>query len=106
VKNIFKLALMAVALLAVAVPSMPAFAADAAYSTEATDIGTLLDNPETKAVLVKHIPDMVADAQFEMARPMTLRAIQAYAADKLTDEKLAAIDADLAKIAAKVEQTK
>ncbi len=81
--------------------SVLAPAAAPAFSTEATDIGTLLDSPETKAVLEKHIPEMVSNAQFEMARPMTLRAIQAYAADILTEEKLAAIDADLAKIAAK-----
>jgi hypothetical protein len=99
-RKLIKTAVLAVALTA----AVPAFAAEPAYSTASTDIGTLLDNPETKAVLEKHIPEVISNAQFEMARPMTLRAIQAYAAEALTDEKLAAIDADLAKIAAKEEK--
>jgi hemoglobin-like flavoprotein len=79
----------------------PAFAAGSGYSTEATDIGTLMDNPETKAVLEKHIPLVIANEQFQAARPMTFRAIQSFAGDALSDEVLAKIDADLAKIAVK-----
>ena len=33
-----------------------------------------------------------------MARAMTLKDIQAYSPDVITDEKLAAIDADFAKL--------
>lgn len=99
-RKMIKSAELAVALTA----AVPAFAAEPAYSTATTDIGTLMDNPETKAILEKHIPEVVANAQFEMARPMTLKAIQAYAAEALTDAKLAAIDADLAKIAATEEK--
>jgi hypothetical protein len=84
----------------------PAFADAPAYSTATTDIGTLMDNAETKAVLMKHIPEVVSNAQFEMARSFTLKAIQSYAAGALSDEKLAAIDADLAKIPAKTEEAK
>ncbi|SNS30544.1 hypothetical protein SAMN06295912_10456 [Sphingomonas laterariae] len=73
-------------------------AAPAALSTAATTIGDLLDNPAAKAVLVKHIPEVVAGDQIEMARGMTLVDIQQYAADVITDAKLAAIDADLAKL--------
>ena len=101
-RNLIKTAALAIALTA----ATPSSAADPAFSTEATDIGTLMDNPETKAVLEKHIPEVISNAQFEMARPMTLKAIQAYAGDALSDEKLAAIDADLAKIAAKTEEKK
>lgn len=72
-----------------------------AFSTAETDIGTLLDNPDTKAVLVKFIPDTVADPQFELARPMTLKQVQPYAPEKFPDELLARIDAELAKVAAK-----
>jgi hypothetical protein len=36
-----------------------------------------------------------------MARPMTLRQVQSYAPDMFTDEKLANIDAELAKVPAK-----
>ena len=70
-----------------------------AYSTEATDIGTLLDNPQTRAVLDKHIPTFAGNPQIEMARSMTLRQIQSFASDMLTNEALAKVDADLAKIA-------
>ena len=78
----------------------PAAAAPApAYSTAATDIGTLLDNPQTRAVLDKHMPTFVSNPQIEMARAMTLRQIQSFAADMLTDDVLAKVDADLAKIA-------
>jgi hypothetical protein len=72
-----------------------------AYSTSESSIGTLLDNPATKAVLEKHVPALVGNAQIEMARGMTLKAIQAFAGDTLSDAKLAEIEADLAKIPAK-----
>lgn len=87
---------------------VPAFAEGAAasapapaWSTSTSSIGDLLDNPATKAVLEKRVPELVGNAQIEMARGLTLKAIQAYAGDALSDEKLAAIDADLAKIPAK-----
>lgn len=84
-------------------PAAPAAAPAAAahYTTADTDIGTLLDDPAAKAVLVKHIPEIANNEQMEMARSFTLRAIQQYAADTLPDSKLAAIDADLAKLPAK-----
>lgn len=68
------------------------------YSTDDTDIGTLIDNPATKAILEKHIPGMTTSDQIDMARSMTLKAIQQYASDMVTDERLAAIDADFAKL--------
>lgn len=71
----------------------------AKFSVAETDIGTLLDNPATKAILVKHLPDFISNPQVEMARPMTLKQIQSFAADMLTDEMLAKIDADLATVA-------
>lgn len=83
-----------------AAETKPAAAKPAApkYSTADTDLGTLLDNPVTKAIIEKHIPGMTTNPQVDMARGMTLRAIQAYAADDVTDARLAAIDAELAKV--------
>jgi xanthine dehydrogenase iron-sulfur cluster and FAD-binding subunit A len=49
-----------------------------------------------KAVLAKHVPALIENAQIEMARSMTLKQIQSYAGDTLTDETLAKIDVDLA----------
>jgi hypothetical protein len=90
------------AVLAVATAPVAAFAqaAPAAdhYSSATTPIGTLLDDPAAKAVLVKYIPDTVNNPQIDMARGMTLKDTQAYAPDSLTDAVLAKIDADLAKL--------
>ncbi len=69
----------------------------AKYSTDETEIGTLLDDPAAKAIVEKHIPGMTTNDQVDMARAMTLKAIQAYAPE-ITDEVLAAIDADFAKL--------
>ncbi|MGE3689866.1 MAG: hypothetical protein AB7F98_00640 [Novosphingobium sp.] len=92
-----------------AISAAPALADDAAasapaapaYSTSDSTIGTLLDNPATKAVLEKHVAAMVGNPQIEMARGMTLKQIQGFAGDALSDEVLAQIDADLATIPTK-----
>jgi len=76
----------------------PAAPAKAKYTVEETDLGTLLDNPVTKAIVEKHIPGMTTNDQVDMARGMSLKAIQQYAPDEVTDQRLAAIDADLAKL--------
>lgn len=81
--------------------SAPATAKPASYTTADTDLGTLLDNPAAKAVLEKYIPDMVKSEQIGAARPMTLKSLQQYAGDTLTDSVLAKIDADLAKVPVK-----
>jgi hypothetical protein len=79
----------------------PASASHAAYSTADTDIGTLLDDPTLKAIVDQHIPGLLSGDQISMARSMTLKAIQQYAPDKVTDEALAAIDVDFSKLPAK-----
>jgi para-nitrobenzyl esterase len=76
----------------------PAAPAPAHYTTNDTDIGTLLDDPAAKAILDKYIPGMTTSDQIDMARGMTLKAIQPYAADKITDAVLANIDAEFAKL--------
>ena len=92
--------LTAAALAVAAVAMAPsAFAeAPAKYSTGETDIGTLLDNPATKAILVKLLPGFADNPQIDMARSMTLKQIQGFAGDALSDEKLAAVDTELAKV--------
>jgi histone H3/H4 len=98
---------------ALAMPSGTAFAEAAAtpvaapttaYSSSTTPMGVLLNNPATKAVLVKVLPEFIDKMSENMDRVsgMTLKEIQdslkAYAPDVLSDAKLAAIDVDLAKI--------
>lgn len=88
------------------VAGAPAFAAEASvaaapaakFSTASSTIGDLLDNAAAKAVLEKHLPALVGNAQIEMARTMTLKQIQGMAGDMLSDEALAKVDADLAAI--------
>jgi para-nitrobenzyl esterase len=96
----FALAVAAVGALAAVQPSLamaqaaaPAAAA-AGFSVEKSTIGELLASPAAKAVLEKHIPEIVGNAQIAQAATMTLKGIQQYAPD-LTDEKLAKIDTDL-----------
>lgn len=88
--------------------AMPAFAGDpvpaaagAAMTTSQTDLGTLLDNPAAKAVLQKYISQLISNPQIEMARSMTLKQLQGFAGDALSDATLANIDADLSKIPVK-----
>lgn len=78
-----------------------AAAAKPAYTTADTPLGDMLDDPAAKAVLEKHVPDLISNSSIDMARGMSLKAVQGYAGDMLTDAKLAAIDADLAKLPAK-----
>jgi hypothetical protein len=95
-------AIILAATLLTAIAAHPVIAQTAThYSTADTDIGTLLDDPRVKAVLDKHVPGFADDPQVQMARPMTLKTIQQYAPERFTDEVLAKIDADLAKLSEK-----
>lgn len=61
-------------------------------------IGELLDNPQAKSVLVKHLGDEFVKGIPESARQQSLRQIAQFIPDTLSAAKLQAIDADLAKI--------
>jgi hypothetical protein len=100
-KTALTAALIAAAPLALAAPAMAETAAPAPaakLSTADTTIGDLLDNPAAKAILDKHMPGFSTNPQVEMARGMTLRAIQPMVPDQIKAETLDAIDADLAKL--------
>jgi hypothetical protein len=109
-RNVFILAGATLALVSAPVAAQPQQAAPAQasvpaasqhYTTGETEIGTLLDDPAAKALLDKHIPGMTTNEQIDMARAMTLKDIQQYSPDQITDAVLAALDADFAKIPAK-----
>ncbi|WP_336968473.1 hypothetical protein [Sphingobium aromaticiconvertens] len=94
-------------LLAVSIPNValaqqaPAHATKpAGYSVADTQIGTMLGDPAAKAILDKHMPGFSSQAQIDKARLMTLRHIQPYASDMVTDEALARIQADFATLSA------
>jgi para-nitrobenzyl esterase len=69
-----------------------------AYSVSETPIGTLLDNPDAKAVLDKHLPGLSSNPQIDGARAMTLSAVAPFSPDTMTEKVLADIQADLDKL--------
>jgi para-nitrobenzyl esterase len=105
--------LLTVALAGLAVGVLPALSsaalaqeADAArpahYSVATTLVGTLLDDPAAVEILKRLIPTVYANDQFQQAgRSLTLKAIQQYEPDALSDENLAKIQAEFDKIPAK-----
>jgi hypothetical protein len=100
--------LILAALVAGAMPMMPAVAADAAaaqaahYSVSSTPVAKLLDDPAANAILKKMIPTVYANEMFHtMGRDSTLKAIQQYEPEALSDENLAKLQAELDKIPAK-----
>jgi para-nitrobenzyl esterase len=92
---------------ALAVPTwiVPVRAADAPaahYSVNTTLVGKMLDDPAANALLKKLIPTVYANEQFQSAgRELTLKAIQQYEPEALSDANLAKIQAELDKIPAK-----
>ncbi len=79
-------------------PAATQTAAPAKFTTTESKIGDLLDNPITKAVLDKDLPGLSTNENIGMARGMTLKDVQQFAADKITDERLAMVEADFAKL--------
>jgi hypothetical protein len=63
-------------------------------------VDVILDNPAAKQIIAKHLPNIAERPELEQARGMVFRDLQQYDAS-ITNEKLAAIDADLAKIETK-----
>ena len=72
--------------------------ASAHYSSLVTPIGVLLDDPAARAILEARIPMVVNGEQIGMARGFTLSALAGYLPQVLTDEVIAAIDAEFAKL--------
>jgi hypothetical protein len=90
--------LLAAAAVATIALSPAAFAQEAKYSVNKQTIGELVKNEKTKAVLTKHLPELVANPQLEQGYEMKFPDIVQYVPDQLTPEKLKAIDEDLAKV--------
>lgn len=61
-------------------------------------VGELLNNPQTKAVLDKHIPAFTATVLPSTTNDVSLRLVSGYSGGTITPDRLAAIDADLAKL--------
>jgi cytochrome P450 len=68
------------------------------WSTASSRIGDLLSNDAALAVVEKHFPGISDNPQIDMAKGMTLRAVQAFAPDQFTDAALDEVDAELAEL--------
>ena len=64
----------------------------------ASPIGTLLDHPAARAVLQKHIPEMLAAPELSLAKAMSLEQVAPFTQGLLSEEMLARINEDLAKV--------
>jgi len=64
-------------------------------------IGDLVDDPAARAVVDKNLPGFSSSEQIDMIRGLTLRGLQGFAPDKISDQALTNIDAELAKIPGK-----
>lgn len=72
------------------------------YSVETTLVETLLADPAAVEILKRLIPTVYSNDQFQSAgRSLTLKAIQQYEPDALSDANLAKIQAEFDKIPAK-----
>ncbi len=81
-----------------ALAAAPALADGAAVSVDTTPIADLAANPATKAILDKDVPGLTAHPAFDQFKGMTLKALQPMSGGQLTDEQIAAVQADLDKL--------
>jgi hypothetical protein len=106
-KSLRILVLAGLAAGALQVMTVPTRAADAAapaahYSVATTLVGKMLDDPAADALLKKMIPTVYANEMFHSSgRELTLKAIQQYEPEALSDANLAKVQAELDKIPAR-----
>jgi len=88
---------------AVAAPAAMAQTAPAAhYSVTETKVAKLLDDPAAADILKRLIPATFANEMFQtLGRDLTLKDVQQYASEELSDDNLAKIQAEFDKIPAK-----
>jgi para-nitrobenzyl esterase len=96
------LAALAVGVVPALAGEAPAAAQPERYSVSTTLVGAMLDDPVANALLKKMIPTVYANEMFQtMGRELTLKSIQQYEAEALSDENLAKLQVELDKIPAK-----
>lgn len=66
------------------------------YSVDTTPLEALAADPAVKALVVKHVGAIFDHSAYSMIKSMTLKAIQPFSQGAITDEKLAALQAELA----------
>lgn len=60
-----------------------------------SDLGDLLDNEASKAILEKHLPGISAHPQIAMGRGIPLKTVAGFSGGLITNEALEKVDADL-----------
>ncbi len=99
-----KFVFAAVALLAVpgitfaqTAPTAPAPTAMPTKPTIDSSIETIAADPKGRAALDAQFPGMLAHSSYPQFKGMTLKAVQPYSGGLITDERIAAVAAELAK---------
>lgn len=60
-----------------------------------SNLGDLLDNDASKAVLEKHLPGISTHPQIAMGRGFPLKMVASFSGGLITNEALEKVDADL-----------
>ncbi len=86
-----------------AVPAMgsaqaPAAAPVAARPTIDSTIEAIAADPQGKAILDAQFPGMMAHESYPMFKGMSLKQVQPYSGGRITDEQVAKVAAELAKL--------
>lgn len=77
-------------------PAAPAAAnAPAARPTIESTIESLINEPATKTVVLKHLPALDQHPAYSQFKGMTLRAVAPFSDGHVTDETITAIDTEL-----------
>ena len=79
-------------------PVAPVAVAPAARLNLDTPVELIMADPKGKAVLDANLPQVATHPSYEMFKGMSLKQLQGYAADQLTDAVLAKTAADLAAV--------
>lgn len=98
-KFLFTAAALLATPLAASAQTAPATApAAAAKLTIDSSIETIAADPKGKAILDAQFPGMLAHESYPMFKGMSLKQVQPYANGKITDEQVAKVAAELAKL--------
>ena len=60
-----------------------------------SNLGDLLDNDQSKAILEKHLPGISTHPQIAMGRSFPLKMVAGFSGGLITNEALEKVDADL-----------
>jgi|GEM_PF-4249419 len=67
------------------------------FSADST-MAVLLDTPQTREVLMRHVPAVVQSPQISLARGLSLKQLASFSQAGISSQTLLAIDAELAKL--------